>query len=71
MEIGEAEVQSLLSTYGNLDGFFLPQEPGTGHSRGFCFFKYSDLNVTNEAIKGLSGIQIGDKTLTGSAHFCE
>ncbi|MES1923351.1 hypothetical protein MHBO_004915, partial [Bonamia ostreae] len=53
--------------YGPVSSFFLPQEPD-GTSKGFCFFVYEDLSVTQEAIRGLNGIQIGESTLTVKLH---
>jgi len=62
------QVKELLSTYGNLRGLFLSRDDQTGCNKGFAFAEYRDRNVTQNAIKGLNGLQVGDKRLTLKIH---
>merc|ERR1719476_1227669 len=58
------QVKELLSTYGPLKAFFLFSDPATGLSRGFAFAEYRDHSVTQAAIRGLNGLQVGDRRIT-------
>lgn len=62
------QVKELLSTYGPLKAFFLFQDPATGLSRGFAFAEYRDHSVTQAAIRGLNGLQVGDRRITVKIH---
>jgi len=60
----EAQVRELLETYGPLRALFLSFDPLTDCSKGYAFAYYQDdEQVTDAAIQGLNGIQIGDRTL--------
>jgi len=59
----EDQVKELLSTYGALKAFHLFKDVGTGQSRGYGFAEYRDHSVTHSAIKGLNGLQVGDKKI--------
>jgi len=62
------QVKELLSTYGALKAFFLFKDLGTGLSRGYAFAEYRDHNVTSGAIKGLNGLQVGDRKIVVKIH---
>jgi len=62
------QVKELLSTYGALKAFFLFKDLGTGLSRGYAFAEYRDHNVTHSAIKGLNGLQVGDRKIVVKIH---
>jgi len=64
----EDQVKELLSTYGALKGFFLFRDMSTNVSRGYAFAEYRDHSVTNAAIKGLNGLQVGDKRIIVKIH---
>jgi splicing factor U2AF subunit len=60
----ETEVKELLSAYGPLSAFHLVREKDSQQSKGYCFFEYHETSITDEAIKGLNGLEIRGKTLT-------
>lgn len=62
------QVKELLSTYGALKAFFLFKDLGTGLSRGYAFAEYRDHNVTHGAIRGLNGLQVGDRKIVVKIH---
>ncbi len=55
----------LLKSFGELKSFNLVKEGAgqTGPSKGFAFCEYVDTAVTDMAIQGLNGFQLGDRTL--------
>jgi len=63
-DLSENDVKELLSAYGPLKAFHLVRDKESAMSKGYCFFEYADPSVTDGAIAGLNGIQIGSKTLT-------
>jgi len=62
------QVKELLSTYGALKGFYLFRDMATNLSRGYAFAEYRDHSVTNAAIRGLNGLQVGDKRIIVKIH---
>merc|ERR1719203_223728 len=62
------QVRELLETYGPLRGLWLSNDPVTGMSKGYAFAYYEDEAVTNAAIDGLSGLQIGEKRMQVKRH---
>ncbi len=60
----ETEVKELLAVYGPLRAFHLVKDKDSNQSKGFCFFEYVNPVVTDEAVKGLNGLEIRGKTLT-------
>lgn len=66
--LNEVQVRELLETYGPLRGLFLSFDPVTGLTKGYAFCYYEDEHVTDAAIEGLNGIQIGDKILQVRRH---
>jgi len=53
----------LLKSFGELKAFNLVRDNGTGPSKGFAFFEYVDIAVTDVAIVALSGMTLGDRQL--------
>jgi len=64
----EPQVRELLETYGPLRGLFLSFDPATNLSKGYAFAYYEDESITDAAIEGLNGLQIGDRTLAVRRH---
>lgn len=50
-------------SFGPLKAFNLVKDAATGLSKGYAFCEYSDTGVTDAAIQGLNGMQLGDKKL--------
>jgi len=59
----EDQVKELLMSFGQLRGFNLVKDSATGLSKGFAFCEYVDTSLTEQAIQGLNGMQLGDKKL--------
>ncbi|XP_073880930.1 splicing factor U2AF 65 kDa subunit isoform X1 [Macaca fascicularis] len=57
------QVKELLTSFGPLKAFNLVKDSATGLSKGYAFCEYVDINVTDQAIAGLNGMQLGDKKL--------
>eukprot|EP01083_Nonionella_stella_P066236 174225_1 len=70
-ELADDQVKELLTTYGPLKAFHMVKDTQTGMSKGFCFFEYQSGTVTEDAVTGLHGIQIGDRTLTVRRHSAQ
>ncbi|GJZ10290.1 splicing factor U2af large subunit B [Tanacetum coccineum] len=60
----DAQVRELLESFVALRGFNLVKDRETGNSKGYTFYVYQDLSVTDIASVALNGIKMGDKTLT-------
>ena len=60
----EDNVKELLSAFGALKSFHLVKEAGAPQSKGYGFCEYADSKNTQQAVIGLNGMSIGDKTLT-------
>jgi splicing factor U2AF subunit len=60
------QVLELLTAFGKVKAFHLVKEnPESDHSKGYCFVEYVDPNITNIAVAGLNGMDIGGgKSLT-------
>jgi len=52
-----------LSSFGELRAFNLVKDSATGLSKGYAFCEYVDLSLTDVAIAGMNGMQLGDKKL--------
>lgn len=50
-------------SFGPLKAFNLVKDGATGLSKGYAFCEYNDPSVTQPAIQGLNGMQLGDKKL--------
>ncbi|XP_016996522.2 splicing factor U2AF 50 kDa subunit [Drosophila takahashii] len=61
--LNEMQIKELLLSFGELKGFNLVKESSTSLSKGFAFFEYVDPTVTETAIAGLNGMQLGDRRL--------
>ncbi|XP_075230494.1 U2 small nuclear riboprotein auxiliary factor 50 isoform X3 [Lycorma delicatula] len=56
-------VKELLMSFGQLRAFNLVKDSATGLSKGYAFCEYADVIMTDQAIAGLNGMQLGDKKL--------
>ncbi|XP_044770273.1 splicing factor U2AF 65 kDa subunit-like [Neomonachus schauinslandi] len=65
--LNDDQVKELLTSFGPLKAFNLVKDSATGLSKGYAFCEYVDINVTDQAIAGLNGMQLGDKKLL--VHF--
>jgi len=61
--LNEDQVQELLTSFGQLKSFNLVKDFSTGLSKGYAFAEYTDTNITDQAIAGLNGMQLGDKKI--------
>ncbi|TMW51308.1 hypothetical protein DOY81_003627 [Sarcophaga bullata] len=61
--LNEEQVKELLLSFGALRAFNLVKDTGTGLSKGYAFTEYVDHSITDQAIAGLNGMQLGDKKL--------
>ncbi|TPX49847.1 hypothetical protein SeLEV6574_g01232 [Synchytrium endobioticum] len=59
----DGQVIELLKTFGELRSFNLVKDASTNASKGFAFCEFLDVNVTELAINGLNGLDLGDKKL--------
>ena len=60
----EQMVRKICDSFGMLRSFNLVRDPGDPHKhKGFAFIEYVDEKVTDRAIKGLNGLEFGEKTL--------
>nr|CAD2146600.1 unnamed protein product [Meloidogyne enterolobii] len=57
------QVKELLSAFGQLKAFNLVMDSVTGFSKGYAFCEYLDSTLTDQAIVGLNGMQLGDNRL--------
>uniref|UniRef100_A0A4W5PRN7 U2 small nuclear RNA auxiliary factor 2 n=1 Tax=Hucho hucho TaxID=62062 RepID=A0A4W5PRN7_9TELE len=53
----------LLISFGPLKALNLVKDSATGLSKGYAFCEYVDVNLNDQAIAGLNGMQLGDKKL--------
>ena len=61
--LNEDQVKELLTSFGQLRAFNLVKDSATGLSKGYAFCEYVDITITDQAIAGLNGMQLGDKKL--------
>jgi len=61
--LNEDQVRELLTSFGQLRAFNLVKDSATGLSKGYAFCEYVDISITDQAIAGLNGMQLGDKKL--------
>lgn len=57
------QVKELLSSFGQLKAFNLVVDQATGISKGYAFCEYLDTSLTDQAISGLNGMQLGESKL--------
>jgi len=61
--LSSLQIQELLQTYGPLKAFYLFSDTVTAVSKGYAFANYRDPSVTQTAIRGLNGLQVGDRRI--------
>ncbi|XP_030754230.1 splicing factor U2AF 50 kDa subunit [Sitophilus oryzae] len=61
--LNEDQVKELLMSFGQLRAFNLVKDTAFGLSKGYAFAEYVDITMTDQAIAGLNGMQLGDKRL--------
>jgi splicing factor U2AF subunit len=61
--LNEEQVKELLTSFGQLKAFNLVKDVTTNLSKGYAFAEYLDGSLTDQAIAGLNGMQLGDKKL--------
>ncbi|XP_066140455.1 splicing factor U2AF 50 kDa subunit [Euwallacea fornicatus] len=61
--LNEDQVKELLMSFGQLKAFNLVKDTAFGLSKGYAFAEYIDISMTDQAIAGLNGMQLGDKRL--------
>lgn len=61
--LNDEQVKELLTSFGQLKAFNLVKDTTTGLSKGYAFAEYLDNTITDQAIAGLNGMQLGDKKL--------
>ncbi|XP_074134585.1 splicing factor U2AF 65 kDa subunit-like [Sminthopsis crassicaudata] len=61
--LSDDQVKELLNSFGALKAFNLVKDGATGLSKGYAFCEYTDTSITDQAISGLNGMQLGDKKL--------
>ena len=61
--LNDDQVKELLTSFGQLRAFNLVKDSATGLSKGYAFCEYVDGTITDQAIAGLNGMQLGDKKL--------
>jgi len=61
--LNEDQVKELLVSFGQLKSFNLVKDFTTGLSKGYAFAEYMDTSITDQAIAGLNGMQLGDKKI--------
>jgi len=59
----EDNVKELLQSFGKLKAMHLVKDAGSATSKGYCFAEWADPSVTDVAVNGLNGLQIGDKSV--------
>ncbi|XP_030839820.1 splicing factor U2AF 50 kDa subunit isoform X2 [Strongylocentrotus purpuratus] len=61
--LNDDQVKELLSSFGPLKAFNLVKDSATSLSKGYAFCEYVETNLTDLAIAGLNGMQLGEKKL--------
>ncbi|EDV56763.1 splicing factor U2AF 50 kDa subunit [Drosophila erecta] len=61
--LGQDQIRDLLQSFGELKRLNLVKDTNTCLSKGFAFFEYFDPTVTDHAIAGLHGMQLGNRRL--------
>lgn len=59
----DENVQELLVAFGELKNFILVKDTGTEQSRGIAFCEYVDPALTDVAVEGLDGLELGESKL--------
>ncbi|XP_039595269.1 splicing factor U2AF 65 kDa subunit-like [Polypterus senegalus] len=61
--LNDDQVKELLTSFGPLKAFNLVKDSSTSLSKGYAFCEYVDISLTDQAVGGLNGMQLGDKKL--------
>ncbi|XP_036211991.1 splicing factor U2AF 65 kDa subunit-like, partial [Myotis myotis] len=61
--LNDDQVKELLTWFGPLKAFNLVKDSATWLSKGCTFCEYVDISVTDQAMAGPNGMQLGDKKL--------
>ena len=61
--LNEEQVKELMTSFGALKAFNLVKDVASAVSKGYAFAEYADGSLTDQAIAGLNGMQLGDKKL--------
>ncbi|KAJ3194005.1 26S proteasome non-ATPase regulatory subunit 12 [Irineochytrium annulatum] len=61
--LNDEQVMELLKSFGELRAFNLVKDTTTGLSKGYAFCEYANPAVTDIAVQGLNGMDLGDKKL--------
>ncbi|XP_002130386.2 splicing factor U2AF 50 kDa subunit [Ciona intestinalis] len=61
--LNDDQVKELLTSFGPLRAFNLVKDSATALSKGYAFAEFADYSLTDQAIAGLNGMQLGDKKL--------
>uniref|UniRef100_T1J8X9 Splicing factor U2AF subunit n=1 Tax=Strigamia maritima TaxID=126957 RepID=T1J8X9_STRMM len=61
--LNEDQVMELVASFGQIKAFNLVKDGGTGLSKGFAFCEYCDVTITDQAVAGLNGMELGGKKL--------
>nr|KAF6341450.1 hypothetical protein mMyoMyo1_011881 [Myotis myotis] len=61
--LSEDHGKEMPSSLGPLQAFNLVQDSATGLPKGYAFCELMDISVTDQAIVGLDGMQLGDRKL--------
>lgn len=62
-ETGEAELQDLFSTVGQVDSVTVMRDMATGRARGFAFVEMATDEEAQKAVTDLNQTQLGGRTL--------
>merc|ERR1711936_344756 len=59
----------LLTSFGQLKAFNLVKDMTSGLSKGYAFAEYLDGTITDQAIAGLNGMQLGEEELRDEEEY--
>ncbi|KAF2088245.1 hypothetical protein K490DRAFT_40096 [Saccharata proteae CBS 121410] len=61
--LNEEQIMELLSTFGELKAFVMVKDTSSEQSRGVSFCEYVDPLITDAAVQGLNGMELGEEHL--------
>lgn len=62
--LSDQQVMELLSAFGEIRAFNQVRDPTTQMSKGYAFCEYKNVVSSEQAVLGLNGMKIGEKSLT-------
>ncbi|ODQ52312.1 hypothetical protein SAICODRAFT_93771 [Saitoella complicata NRRL Y-17804] len=62
--LNDDQVLELLKSFGEIRAFQLVKDSSTQESKGFAFCEYAEASVSDIAVEGLHGMELGDRKLT-------